>query len=105
MNLAQGEQQRPSDQDSNLRDANAIIWTLTIDAVPVYAIKPLDVFGLGFYASLILALFAQEVSPFNPARSALLREAERPDMPARPRSQTSRVSPSQATATAQRQGC
>ncbi len=88
MNLAQGEQQRPSDQDSNLRDANAIIWTLTIDAVPVYAIKPLDVFGLGFYASLILALFAQEVSPFNPGdpRSFVKQnggyagEAEKPDV-------------------------
>jgi hypothetical protein len=75
MNLAQGEQQRPVDQDSNLRDANAIIWTLTIDAVPIYAIKPLDVFGLGFYASLILALFAQEVSPFNPGDPRSVKKA------------------------------
>jgi hypothetical protein len=66
MNLAQGERSRPPDQDSNLRDANAITWTLTIDAVPIYAIKPFDVFGLGFYSSLIMALFFQEVSPFSP---------------------------------------
>jgi len=66
MNLVPGEQQRPADQDSNLRDADAIHWTLTIDTVPIYRIRPLDVFGLGFFASLILALFYQEVSQFPP---------------------------------------
>jgi subtilisin family serine protease len=66
MNLVPGEQQRPADQDSNLRDADAVHWTLTIDAVPIYRIRPLDVFGLGFFASLILALFYQEVSEFPP---------------------------------------
>jgi hypothetical protein len=67
MNLVPGEQQRPPDQDSNLRDADAVHWTLTIDAVPIYRVRPLDVFGLGFFASLILALFYQEVSPFPPS--------------------------------------
>ena len=66
MNLAPGEQQRPPDQDSNLRDADAVHWTLTIDAVPIYRIRPLDVFGLGFFGSLIFALFYQEVSEFPP---------------------------------------
>jgi cyanobactin maturation PatA/PatG family protease len=67
MNLVPGEQQRPPDQDSNLRDADAVHWTLTIDAVPIYRIRPLDVFGLGFFLSLISALFAQEVSEFPPS--------------------------------------
>ena len=66
INLVPGEQQRPPDQDSNLRDADAVHWTLTIDAVPIYRIRPLDVFGLGFFLSLISALFAQEVSEFPP---------------------------------------
>jgi cyanobactin maturation PatA/PatG family protease len=78
MNLVPGEQQRPADQDSNLRDANAITWTLTIDAVPVYAIKPLDVFGLGFYSSLILALFFQEVSVFQPGDPRSLADTGSP---------------------------
>jgi len=65
INQAPGEKQRPPGFDSNAYDANAIIWTLTIDAVPIYAVKPLDVFGLGFYGSLLGALFAQEVSPFG----------------------------------------
>jgi hypothetical protein len=66
LNQPPGEKQRPPGADPNGQDANAVIWTLTIDAVPIYAIKPLDVFGLGFYASLMTALFLQEVSPFPP---------------------------------------
>lgn len=66
LNLAPGERQRPPDLNSNAQDANAVIWTLTIDAVPIYAIRPLDVFGLAFYAQLLLALFLQEVSQFPP---------------------------------------
>jgi cyanobactin maturation PatA/PatG family protease len=50
----------------NLQDADAIIWTLTIDSIPIYAIKPLDVFGLAFYTNLVTALFNQEVSPDSP---------------------------------------
>jgi hypothetical protein len=66
MNQTPTEQQRPAGVESNFRDANAIIWTLTIDAVPIYSIRPFDVFGLGFYSSLVMALFLQEVSPFPP---------------------------------------
>jgi cyanobactin maturation PatA/PatG family protease len=85
MNLALGESQRPADQDSNLRDANAITWTLTIDAVPIYAIKPLDVFGLAFYMSLIQALYFQEVSAFSPGdpRSFERRSAQKGKAPAK----------------------
>ncbi|HTT48279.1 MAG TPA: S8 family serine peptidase [Pseudolabrys sp.] len=75
MNLAPGEQQKPADQDSNLRDADAVHRTLTIDAVPIYRIRPLDVFGLGFFASLILALFYQEVSPFPPTDPRSFKDA------------------------------
>jgi cyanobactin maturation PatA/PatG family protease len=53
----------------NLPDADAIIWTLTIDAIPVYAIKPLDIFGLTFYSSLVTALWYQDVSKEGPEAS------------------------------------
>jgi hypothetical protein len=77
MNLAQGETATPPGQGTNFPDADAIIWTLTIDTIPIYAIKPLDVFGLGFYASLVLALWHQEVSHTDP--SAMTTAVRRPE--------------------------
>jgi cyanobactin maturation PatA/PatG family protease len=77
LNLAQGEAATPSGMGNNFPDADAIIWTLTIDTIPIYAIKPLDVFGLGFYASLVLALWHQEVSRLDPGTPA-------PPVPAAP---------------------
>ena len=67
LNQAEGETSTPAGQGSNFPDADAIYWTLTIDSIPIYAIKPLDVFGLGFFAALILALWHQEVSHEDPA--------------------------------------
>jgi hypothetical protein len=75
LNLAQGEEKTPDGLGNNFPDADAIIWTLTIDTIPVYAIKPLDVFGLGFYLSLVLALWHQEVFRLDPARLRLPQEA------------------------------
>ena len=57
LDLAQGERATPTGLGNNFPDVDAITWTLTIDTIPIYSIKPLDVFGLGFYASLILALW------------------------------------------------
>jgi cyanobactin maturation PatA/PatG family protease len=68
-NLAPGEATSPNG-GQNLPDADALMWTLTIDTIPIYAIKPLDVFGLGFYISLIMALWNQEVSPLDPGSVA-----------------------------------
>lgn len=66
LNQPEGETSAPAGQGSNFPDADAIYWTLTIDSIPIYVIKPLDVFGLGFFASLILALWHQEVSHEDP---------------------------------------
>lgn len=75
LDLAPGEQTSPSPVDVNFRDADALIWTLTIDTTPIYAIKPLDVFGLGFYSSLVQALWYQEVSASPPSKVASLTRA------------------------------
>jgi cyanobactin maturation PatA/PatG family protease len=69
LNIAPGETATPAGQGTNFPDADALIWTLTIDTIPVYAVKPLDVFGLGFYASLVLALWHQEVSHLDPGQT------------------------------------
>ncbi len=69
LNQAEGETATPPGVGTNFPDADAIIWTLTIDSIPIYAIKPLDVFGLGFFAALILALWHQEVSHEDPAHT------------------------------------
>ncbi|MFK9985553.1 hypothetical protein ACJEM7_25220, partial [Escherichia coli] len=66
-NQAEGETATPAGAGNNFPDADAITWTMTIDSIPIYAIKPLDVFGLGFFAALILALWHQEVSHDDPA--------------------------------------
>jgi hypothetical protein len=69
LNQADGEDATPAGQGNNFPDADAITWTLTIDSIPIYAIKPLDVFGLGFFAALIFALWHQEVSHDDPAHT------------------------------------
>ncbi len=61
----------------NWQDAAAIIWTQTIDAVPIYAVKPFDVFGLGFYASLLAALYNQEVSSAAPGDPASYKKPKK----------------------------
>ncbi|HWB51848.1 MAG TPA: S8 family serine peptidase, partial [Stellaceae bacterium] len=71
LNIVPGEAATPAGQGNNFPDADAIIWTLTIDTIPIYAIKPLDVFGLGFYASLVLALWHQEVSHLDPGATTV----------------------------------
>jgi len=71
LNQAQGEMSTPAGLGSNFPDADAIYWTLTIDSIPIYVIKPLDVFGLGFFAALILALWHQEVSHEDPAHTRM----------------------------------
>lgn len=77
LDIAEGEEKDPS--PTNFRDANALVWTLTIDTTPIYAIKPFDVFGLAFYAQLVEALWLQEVSPKRPGEeSKVNRKAETP---------------------------
>lgn len=71
LNQAEGEMSTPAGLGSNFPDADAIYWTLTIDSIPIYVIKPLDVFGLGFFAALILALWHQEVSHEDPAHTRM----------------------------------
>jgi hypothetical protein len=79
LDLAPGEQVSPTPVDINFRDADALIWTLTIDTTPIYAVRPLDVFGLGFYSSLVQALWFQEVSPVPPSKvTSLVRPAQGP---------------------------
>lgn len=65
LNLTPGETASP-DGNTNFADANAIIWTETIDATPVYAIKPTSAFGILIYASLVNALWLQTVAPTLP---------------------------------------
>lgn len=51
---------------SNFPDSNALIWTLTIDTVPIYAIKPHHAFGLPMHLELVSLLWHQEVvGPFT----------------------------------------
>ena len=69
--MAPGED-GPASSNGNFRDADAIIWTLTIDTTPIYAIKPIDVFGLPFYAQLVTNLWFQEVSSSPPNKFAKL---------------------------------
>jgi cyanobactin maturation PatA/PatG family protease len=71
LDMAPGEE-RPGSSNGNFRDADAIIWTLTIDTTPIYAIKPIDVFGLPFYAQLATNLWFQEVSHKPPKDVAKL---------------------------------
>jgi len=96
LDLAPGEQASPTPIDVNFRDADALIWTLTIDTIPIYAVKPLDVFGLGFYSSLVQALWFQEVSTLPPSQvGSLSRSAEGPTQAADgfpPKGRISRVS-------------
>ena len=47
-----------------------MIWTETIDATPVYAIKPTSAFGMLVYASLVNALWLQTVAPTLPNATA-----------------------------------
>ncbi|MCC8958277.1 S8 family serine peptidase [Bradyrhizobium sp. Pear77] len=86
LNQAEGETATPAGAGNNFPDADAITWTMTIDSIPIYAIKPLDVFGLGFFAALILALWHQEVSHDDPAttRTVVLANAAAADADARP---------------------
>jgi hypothetical protein len=86
LNQAEGEASTPAGLGSNFPDADAITWTLTIDSIPIYVIKPLDVFGLGFYAALILALWHQEVSHDDPARTTSTMNAARRAGSAQPQS-------------------
>jgi len=67
LNQPEGEESKPAGLGNNFPDADAITWTLTIDSIPIYAVKPLDVFGLGFFAALLDALWHQEVSHEDPA--------------------------------------
>jgi hypothetical protein len=96
LDLAPGERDSPSPIDINFRDADALVWTLTIDTTPIYAIRPLDVFGLGFYSSLVQSLWFQEVSREPPSQVIdLTRPSEAPtqasgDFP--PRGRITRVS-------------
>lgn len=47
-------------------DANALIWTITIDTAPIYAIKPESSFGFPMYAELASLLWQQETAePFK----------------------------------------
>lgn len=77
LNQAEGESATPSGSGNNFPDADAIIWTMTIDSIPIYAVKPLDVFGLGFFAALILALWHQEVSHDDPSNTRTVVPAAR----------------------------
>jgi cyanobactin maturation PatA/PatG family protease len=61
LNLAPGEDASPGG-DTNFPDANAIIWTETIDATPIYAIKPSSAFAWAVYATLVNTLWLQEVA-------------------------------------------
>ncbi len=71
LDMAPGEE-RSGSSNGNFRDADAITWTLTIDTTPIYAIKPIDVFGLPFYAQLATNLWFQEVSHKPPKDVAKL---------------------------------
>jgi hypothetical protein len=85
LNQPEGETSTPAGLGTNFPDADAMTWTLTIDAIPIYAIKPLDVFGLGFYAALILALWHQEVSHEDPAHTQPIIAASAEGTPPAPR--------------------
>lgn len=67
LNLAPGEKQSPA-LNENIPNANALIWTLTIDDVPVYALDPDGVYGAQIYVTYVYALWYQEVSPEDPAQ-------------------------------------
>ena len=69
LNLAPKETASP-EGNTNFAEANAIIWTLTIDATPIYAIKPTSVFGFLVYASLVNTLWLQTVAHTPPTRTA-----------------------------------
>lgn len=71
--MAPGEE-NPASNNGNFRDADAITWTLTIDTTPIYALKPVDVFGLPFYFEVANNLWYQEVSPTPPKELAELTE-------------------------------
>jgi hypothetical protein len=61
MNLPPEKEKSPTRTD-NLPDANALIWTETIEATPIYAIDPGEVFGWAIYVNLILTLWLQDVA-------------------------------------------
>lgn len=65
LNLAPGERASPNALD-NMPNANALVWTLTIDAVPIYALDPRGVYGFQIFASYVGALWFQEVSKDPP---------------------------------------
>ena len=48
--------------ETNFPEANALIWTQTIDATPIYAIDPSTVFGWMMYSTLVNTLWLQEVA-------------------------------------------
>ena len=66
LNLAPGETQSPA-LNENIPNANALIWTLTIDDVPVYALDPGGVYGAQIYITYVYALWYQEVSSEDPS--------------------------------------
>ena len=65
LNLPPGDDESPGG-DTNFPDANAIIWTETIDATPIYAIDPGSAFAWAIYATLVNTLWLQEVAPTLP---------------------------------------
>lgn len=71
LNLAPGEDQSlDPTRDTNFPDANAVIWTETIEATPIYAIEPQSAFGWAVYATLVNTLWLQEVAPTMPTQTA-----------------------------------
>jgi cyanobactin maturation PatA/PatG family protease len=57
-----------SQHNANFPDSDALLWTLNIDTVPVYAFSPDPTFGFPFYAALLEALWLQEVGEFPKAK-------------------------------------
>lgn len=66
----------PGEGMRNLPNANALIWTVNIDNVPVYALDPQSVFGAQIFASYVEILWFQDVAPFPPAEAKSMVTAE-----------------------------
>jgi cyanobactin maturation PatA/PatG family protease len=91
LDIAPGEQ---TARFTNLPMANALIWTLTIDNIPIYALDPRSVFGSEVFRSYVLNLWYQEVTPIDPWRVDEIVTARKEAVPLRgwPRGEFERLS-------------
>ena len=76
--LYPGEDRSPGG-DTNFPDSNAVFWTVTIDATPIYAIDPSSVFGWAIYATLIQMLWLLEVADKPPSETTAYVSAAQVD--------------------------